>query len=183
MDARRRRVHSRFIRTSCRTASHRIRNYGLFAGNGRAATRARRQLLAGRVRALATLRATPRTVRPKALALASMSVLRWPNDHRRKFEGCALSGRIATPDQDRHLMTRQAPRRAKRLSSPPTARWSRKVMSSQGRRFLLQARAPNARPHHSSSKKVPVVFAPTRHGRATRPQKPHQRTVRDPKSP
>ena len=102
-----------------------------------------------------------------------MSVLRRPDDHRRNLRRRAPRAlAFADPDQDRHLMTVAAlPAAQPRFSSPPTARWSRKAMSSQGRRSSSKRRA-HIRPSHPRPRKTPSSSLPPRTMRATGPRSP-----------
>ena len=63
------------------------------------------------------------------------------------------------------------PAAQRRFSSPPTARWSRKAMSSQGRRSSSKHRA-HTRPSHPRPRKTPSSSLPPRTMRATGPRSP-----------
>ena len=86
----------------------------------------------------------------KTFALASMSGLRRPDDHRRNIRRRAFFAlAVAEPDQDRHLMTVAALPATQRLSvSPPATRRSGPPLSSHRPQTLSRRRA-HARPSYA----------------------------------
>ena len=130
---------------------HRIRHYGLFAGTVRARNIERvRQLLAAPE---ASPERSPQRGGQrgrKTFALASMSGLRRPDDHRRNIRRRAFFAlAVAEPDQDRHLMTVAALPATQRLSvSLPATRRSGPPLSSHRPQTLSRRRA-HARPSYA----------------------------------
>ena len=141
--------------------------------------------IAGRARGLAAKRARRGRQRDRnTFACAPLPVLRRPDDHCRNLRRRAPRAlAITDPDQDRHLMTVAAlPAAQRRFSSPPTARRSRKAMSSQGRRSSSKRRA-HTRPSHPRPRKTPSSSLPPRTMRATGPRSPTSAPSATPKSP
>ena len=147
--------------------AHRIRRPADQRSHGRRRRQSRRGAACGRASRLASAsvdrmpEASPERSRAEAdsagrnsFACAPLPVLRRPDDHCRNLRRHApRAPAITDPDQDRHLMTVAAlPAAQRRFSSPPTARWSRKAMSSQPPQTLSQRRA--LRPPLASSPKA-----------------------------
>ena len=165
---------------------HRIRHYGLFAGNGSSAKHRARPPSARRLQGHAGEFARRGRQRDRnTFICAPMPVLRRPNDHRRDVRRRApRTVSTAKPDQDRHLMIDVVLLSAsqRRFFPPPAARRSSKPLLAQDRESLSKRRARVRRskdpPQRSSSPSLPprTILADS-------PRSPTSASSATPKSP
>ena len=156
----------RFLLHVLPSGFHRIRHYGLFAGTVRARNIARARQALAPPKTPPVRRGGRQGRNP--FASAPMPLLRRPDDRRRNLRSRALA--IADPDQDRHLMTiAELPTAQRRSPSRPTARRSRKAMSSQRPQTLSRPHA-HTRSSHPRHRKSSSSSLPPRTMRATRPR-------------
>jgi hypothetical protein len=116
----------------------------------------------------------------KTFALASMSLLRRPDDHRRNIRRRAFFPlAIAEPDQDRHLMTVAALPATQRLSVSLLATRRNGPPLSSHRPQTLSRRRAHAGPSYARDRTRSSPTFPSIRNGCLRPPQPHPRSVRD----